>query len=197
LDAPFERSVSIPLGVVVTREAAEHAWQSRRWRPHGVFLDAPAIVDWQRLLSVNGSKCYHAATLPLLLQRSKIAGYTVNLSNGVPSIYVVMRELPHGSRPPAIVDFVTASPFDVEGVGGMPGEIVGRVAMPADLIKFVAAFVENRHDGPMLLRRQTPVPHARAVQPLGQPLGLAPGTPDAAGYERANLPRFLRDGGRH
>ena len=145
LDAPIARTLTIPLGVVVAREAIDNPWQSHIWRPLSVFLGATEIDGWRELQRGPGYEHYHAATLPLELHRKETTGYTVNLTNGVPSIYVVLREKPAGDQPPIEVHLVTASPFDVQAYGATAEEIVGRVAMPDELIELVAAFVETHH----------------------------------------------------
>ena len=137
--------MTIQLGVVVAREAIDHPWQSHIWRPYAVFLGAPDGGGWRELRRGPGYEHYYTGTLPLQLHRREVAGYTVNLSNGVPSLYVVLRENSDVAGPPVDVHLVTASPFDVQAYGATPEEIVGRVAMPEALVDLVAAFIETHH----------------------------------------------------
>ena len=139
---PFGRTIAVPLGVVAARERIDHPWQEFVWRPVAVFLDAGPVVAWRELMRTPTSIHYHVATLPLELHRKECAGYRVNLANGVPSIYVVLREgSENGGEEPVHAHLVTASPFDIEAYGHTPADIVGRVAMPDRLVELVEAFV--------------------------------------------------------
>ena len=168
MDIPPERTLTIPLGVIIAREAIDHPWQSHVWRPVSVFLGAEPIVAWRQLHSGPGTTHYHAATLPLELHRKETEGYALNLSDTVPSVYVVLREQPHADAAPIDVHLITASPFDVQAYGAMPEEIVGRVAMPEPLIELVAAFIAAHHTGEVFRKRQR-VPHTDdEVRQFGQ-----------------------------
>ena len=150
----FARTLTIPLGVVVAREALDHPWQSHVWRPLSVFLGAPAISAWRELQRGPGFEHYHAATLLMELHRNETAGYKINLSNGVPSIYVVLRETPENDNAPLDVHLVTASPFDVQAYGANSGEIIGRVTMPDELVELVTAFIATHHVEDTFRKRQ-------------------------------------------
>ena len=157
MDTPLARTLTISLGVVVAREAIDNPWQSHIWRPLSVFLGAPAIEGWRQLQHGPGYEHFHAATMPLELHRKETAGYSVNLANGVPSVYVVLRETGSSDGPPIDVHLITASPFDVQAYGASSEEIVGRVAMPDELVELVAAFIEAHHvEEPFRKRKRLP-----------------------------------------
>ncbi len=140
------RTLEIPLGVIVAREAIDHPWQDHIWKPVSVFLDAPPVDGWRMLRQEPGREHYHIATMPLELHRKETAGYKVNLSNGVPSVYVVLREgSGDGGDRPIHCHLLTASPFDVEAYGATPDDMVGRVAMPDLLVELVDAFISAHH----------------------------------------------------
>ena len=132
-----------------------------------VFLDAPAKADWRELRRGPGFIHYHAATLPLVLHRKETTGYRVNLANGVPSVYVVLREDPTASDP-VQVHLVSASPFEVQAYGESGMETVERVAMPERLVALVQAFVEAPRRGAVC---QAPAP---AFRRRGEQFGQEP-----------------------
>lgn len=146
---------SIALGVVVAREKIDHPWQEYRWRAVSVFLDAPERAGWRELLRDSGVTQYHAATMFLVLHRKETMSYRVNLANGEPSIYVVLRE---DSDPdaefPVSVHAVTASPFEAQTHGDLAFDSVDRVAMPERLVAMVEAFVGEHPADETFVKRQ-------------------------------------------
>lgn len=145
----------IPLGVVVVREKIDHPWQDYRWRAVSVFLDAPEAANWRILLNEPSMTQYHAATLPLVLHRRETMSYRVNLANGEPSIYVVLREdNDQGSEFPVSVHAVTASPFEAQTHGEFAFDSVDRVAMPERLVALVEAFVAEHPVQDTFVKRQ-------------------------------------------
>lgn len=152
--------ITIPLGVVVAREKIDHPWQEYRWRAVSVFLDAPEKANWRTLTSEVGVSQYHAATLPLVLHRKESMSYRVNLANGEPSIYVVLREdSEHGSERPVSVHSVTASPFEAQAHSDMAFDMVDRVAMPERLLALVEAFIAEHPVEDTFVKRKRQ-PHA-------------------------------------
>lgn len=152
--------ITVPLGVVVAREKIDRPWQEYRWRAVGIFLDAPKKADWREFTRKNAISQFHAATVPLVLQRRESMSYCVNLANGEPSIYVVLREENDPAAPrPVSVHAVTASPFEAQVHSDMAFATVDRLAMPKRLLTMVEAFVEEhnvveqRHDNVHLQQR--------------------------------------------
>lgn len=158
--------ITVPLGVVVARERIDHPWQEYRWRAVSVFLDAPEKADWRELVREAGMTQYHAATVPLVLHRRETMSYHVNLANGEPSIYVVLREEsdPQFGRPVS-VHAVTASPFEAQVHSDMAFDAVDRVGMPERLVSLVAAFVDEHHVEERFVKRQRQ-PHVKEEEHL-------------------------------
>jgi len=157
-------TLSIPVGVVVAREKIAHPWQSYRWRPVSVFLDAPKIEGWRELRRDDRSVLYHAATLNLELFRKETTAYQVNLANGEPTVYVVLREDPDTDDDwPVEVHLVTASPFEAQSHGDVGLDNVEGVAMPAQLVETVHAFIEMHHEEEPFYKRKRQ-PHLRAEE---------------------------------
>lgn len=152
----------IPIGVVVAREHIGHPWQAYRWRPVSVFLDAPIISSWRELRKDGKNILYHAATLNLELHRKETTAYQVNLANGEPSVYVVLREDPDaGGDWPIDVHLVTVSPFEAQSHGDVGFDSVEGVAMPERLVDFVRQFIDLHHQEETFYKRKRQ-PHVRA-----------------------------------
>lgn len=155
----MDHIISVPLGVVVARERVDSPWQEYAWRPLSVFTAAPPITRWRKLQEGAGFEHYHIATLDLELHRKETTGYAVNLVNGEPSIYVVLREGAANGGDEAIhAHLVTASPFDVQAYGHNGDEIIGRVAMPDSVVELVRSFIATHHVEDAFVKRQR-VPH--------------------------------------
>lgn len=157
--------LKIPLGVVVARERIDHPWQEYRWRAVGVFLDAPEKANWRSLVHESGTTHFHAATVQLILHRKETMSYRVNLANGEPSLYVVLREDTDGDAArPISVHAVTASPFEAQAHGDLAFDMVDRVAMPERLVALIEAFIAEHHSEEQFVKRQRQ-PHHPADEP--------------------------------
>ena len=142
--------------------ADSHPWQSHRWRPVSVFLGAPSISEWRELRRDDKSVLYHAATLNLELFRKETTAYRVNLANGEPTVYVVLREDPQSDSDwPLEVHLVTASPFEAQSHGDVGLDNVEGVPMPAQLVDLVHAFIQEHHREERFHKRKRQ-PHMRA-----------------------------------
>jgi Protein of unknown function (DUF3305) len=153
----MERSISMPLGVVVERRELDNPWQRWAWKAAAVLPGAPPVEAWRELVRGERFVRWHAATLPLQLHRAETEAYRVNLAGRSPAIYVVLRKVQPSERTAGndVAPFaVTASPYDAEGY--MEGEDLVEVApMPEGLIAWVQAFVERHHvDQPFVKRKR-------------------------------------------
>jgi hypothetical protein len=140
----MERSLVMPLGVVVERREIANRWQRHVWRATAVFPGAPEVTVWRELRRGDGWIHYHAATLPLELHRKETEAYVQNLI-AEPSIYVVLRpvEAPGGAHD--VQPFrVTASPYEAQDYMDSDDQ-VERVAMPDDVVTWLQAFVDRHH----------------------------------------------------
>lgn len=133
-------ALTIPVGILVARETIDHSWPATRWRVAGLLLDPPPEAHWRKLPGVGR---YHAATLPLSLVAKDVACYQVNLSNGVPSVYVVARDQGRDSGAPLAIRHVSASPFEVRSLAVDGLDSVESVAMPERLLATVAGFIRE------------------------------------------------------
>jgi Protein of unknown function (DUF3305) len=154
---PMERSISMPLGVVVERRELDNPWQRFAWKPVAVIPGAPPITLWRELARGERFVRWHAATLPLELHRTETEAYRVNLAGRSPSTYVVLRRTEPSEQTAGndIRPFlVTASPYEAEGY--LEGDdMVEAVSMPEALIAWVHAFVDRHHvDQPFVKRKR-------------------------------------------
>lgn len=137
-------ALSIPLGVVVAKEKLSNPWQDHRWRPVSVFFDAPEVAEWQEIRRGPGYVHYHAATLILTLHRRETMAYRVNLANGDPTLYVVLRDDAEGTNDrPIDVHLVTASPFEAQSHGDLGFDFVEAIPMPDRLVALLRNFIDE------------------------------------------------------
>jgi Protein of unknown function (DUF3305) len=154
---PMERSISMPLGVVVERRELDNPWQRWAWKAVAVLPGAPPVEAWRELMRDERAVRWHAATLALQLHRAETEAYRVNLAGRSPAIYVVLRKVQPSERTAGneFAPFlVSASPYEAEGY--MEGEdLVEAVPMPQGLLAWVQAFVERHHvDQPFVKRKR-------------------------------------------
>ncbi len=172
----MERTVEVPLGVVVERRAIDNPWQRWRWRPVSVIPGGPPIEEARVLLRGEGWTHVHAATLPLRLHRRETEAYRVNLSNRPPRVWVVLRareeedaESERAYRPL----LVTASPYEAQDYLDSAEDIVEPVRMPDEIIAWMQAFVDRHHvDEPFRKRKRD------RVDPRTPGPGRGPGAAD-------------------
>ena len=141
----MERSVSLPLGVVVERRKGTSRWQDWVWRPVAVLPGAPPVEPGGReLVHGEGWTRYLAGTMPLELHRTETEAYKANLAGRTPSIYVGLRRR-LGADDAYDPFLVTASPYEALCYE-VPGDaIVEPVPMPEALIAWVQDFVDRHH----------------------------------------------------
>lgn len=139
--------VSIPLGVVVARTNVQDGWSMDRWRAVSVLLDPPQFDGWREMPSKPGLTQCHAGNLLLRIDRCRSVEYRINLTNGEPSVYVVLRDAtPRGAAVPVEVRLVSASPFEVQPYRDSGIEMVDRVAMPPRLVNLVRSMLDATGD---------------------------------------------------
>lgn len=136
--------LTIPIGVIVACETVAHPWKDQVWRPVAVVLDAEPGLVWRELHRSDGIVQYLAPVTSFTLRPRDAVGYRINLANGEPVIYVVLRDAPPcGASWPVEVCLVTASPLEVQDLGDAGEDTVYRVAMPDALVARVRAFVDG------------------------------------------------------
>ncbi len=142
--AKVERSISMPLGVVIERREIGNPWQKYGWRPVAVIPGAPVVEEWREILKGDGWIHYHAATLPLTLHRKETEAYLTNLAANPPRIYVVLRPDEGADETSAYRPFlVTASPYEAQDYFDTGADIVEGIPMEEGLIAWVQGFTDR------------------------------------------------------
>jgi hypothetical protein len=144
----MSRTLTVPIGVVVARESVEHCWPDSRWRAVDLLLDPPTEPDWLASRATPQFARHHAATLPLRLHAKDVTSYRVNLSNGVPSVYIVMGDQGVHAGSPFNVRCISASSFEVQGLARTGFDVIERLAMPEALVRIVSRFIDEATSAP-------------------------------------------------
>ena len=153
--AKIERSTSIPVGIVLAREAIDHPWQDHRWRPLDVLVGAPELERGAILKSEDGFTHYFAGQFEIELHRKETSAYVVNLENEPPSVYVVICEVEDDEEPlPFEVRLVTMSPFEAQDFLDTGEDIVEAIPMIDPLIAWLERFVNEHHEEEKFIKRQ-------------------------------------------
>ena len=145
--------IEMPLGVVARKTPGVTRWARWSWRAVAV-LPGAGPADWAELRREGEAVEYHAATLPLTLWAADAEAYRINLADGVPSIYLVLRETDQDDRPLDAV-LVTASPYEGQDYADTADDIVEKIPMTPGLVAWVRDFtLQHHHAEPFVKRRR-------------------------------------------
>ncbi len=144
--------VEMPLGVVVRKTPGVTRWASWNWTAVAV-LPGAAPANWVKLRQEGEAAEFHASTLPLTLWAADTEAYLANLSDVVPSIYVVMRNDGDDCHPLEVA-LVTASPYEGQDYADNGDDIVEKVPMPEGLIAWVRDFTLAHHEHEEFIKRR-------------------------------------------
>ena len=158
-----QKSVSMPLGVVIRRTPAVTRWAKWTWTAVGVLPGAPRR-DWHELRREGDAVEFHAATVELELWRTETEAYLSELSTRVPSVYVVLREAGPEAEHEVEVLLVTASPYEAQDYADSGEEIVEQVAMPEGLKAWISQFIRTHHEEEVFVKRRRDKSRVDAVQ---------------------------------
>lgn len=163
-----EKTISMPVGVVVRRSPGVTRWAKWSWRAVAV-LPGAGPADWVEMRRDGETVEYHAGTLRMDLHRTDTEAYLVALSNEPATVYVIMRETedPDAAREMELVG-VTASPFEAQDHSDNGEEIVEPVPMPPGLIAWIREFVERHHvEDPFVKRKRRNWKEAKQEDGIG------------------------------
>jgi hypothetical protein len=141
----------MPLGIVIRKTPGVTRWAVWSWKAVAV-LPGAGPADWVEMRRQDEAVEYHAATLPLTLWAAETEAYLANLTDTIPSIYVVLRE--DTGEAPFDVVLVTASTYEAQDYADSSEEIVEKVAMPDGLIAWVRDFVQEHHEHEDFIKRR-------------------------------------------
>lgn len=149
-----ERSISMPVGVVIRRTPGVTRWARHAWKAVAV-LPGAAPADWTELRRDGEAVEYHAGTLDVVLYRTDTEAYRVSLSTEPPTIYVILRPSEDPASPHDLdLVAVTVSAFEAQDHTDNGEDIVEPVPMPEGLAAWVRTFVERHHVDDVFVKRR-------------------------------------------
>lgn len=151
MEIATEKSIFLPLGIVIRRMPGVTRWASHVWKAVAV-LPGAGPSTWKELRRDGDAIEYHASTEPLTLYRTDTEAYLHGLSAKIPAIYVVMR--PSDNDHPLDIVLVTASPYEAQDYADTGEELVEKVPMPEGLVAWVRDFVERHHEDEVFVKRR-------------------------------------------
>ncbi|MDU8942055.1 DUF3305 domain-containing protein [Ovoidimarina sediminis] len=152
-DRAPERSVSLPVGVVVRRAPGVTRWAKWSWRATAV-LPGAASADWVELRREGDAVEYHAATADLTLHRSETEAYIPALANTPPLCWVIMRADRDGGNDRPELLLVTVSAYEAQDYADNGEDIVEAIPMPDGLAAWVDDFVKRHHVDEEFVKRK-------------------------------------------
>ena len=146
---------TIPLAIVMQRRALNNRWQSEAWEPLGIVANHAGAGEPTLLVEEGGNAQWLHPGFELKLFRDETEGYYLNVSSNEPRIFVMWRlEEAQGVDEFGVPKFVTVS-YNEAGRLMDGGEQVDTVAMPAEIMAWVGAYVEE-HYRPEQKKRRRP-----------------------------------------
>ncbi len=144
--------IEMPVGVIVRKTPGVTKWARWNWRAVAV-LPGAGPADWLELRREGDAVEYHAATLTLTLWADETEAYMVNLSDGQPSLYLVLRNELKGETP-LNVALITASPYEGQDYADTGEEIVEKIPMTEGLVAWVRDFTLQHHRDEVFVKRR-------------------------------------------
>jgi hypothetical protein len=133
---------SCPLAVIMERTELKNRWATEQWEVIGVVRDPDAANGAPRVI-VRNDRCtqtlYPGYTLQLT--RDEAEGYYLNLTSPEPKVFVLWRWIDDAAQPQRI----TVS-YGEGARWADSGEQVDGVAIPPELLAWIAAFVEKHYE---------------------------------------------------
>ena len=148
----MEKSISMPVGVIVRKTPGITRWAKWAWRITDVIPNA-GPARWRELRREGEAVEYHAGTATLELHRTDTEAYLVALSNNPPSVYAILRKSESPDRE-YDVHAVTASAYEAQDYGDAAEDMVEQVPMPQSLINWVWDFVDKHHTDEEFVKRR-------------------------------------------
>ena len=139
------RSISMPVGVVVSCVPGVTRWAKEIWKPTALLPGAP-VANWVELRREGGAVEYHAATVDLALYRTETEAYRVSLSMNPPSAFVIMDEDTTGEAPGGwMVSEVTLSAYEAQDALDSGFSLVEAVPLPSLIGSWATEFVKQHY----------------------------------------------------
>jgi hypothetical protein len=131
-----------PLAVIVERTKLDNRWASEQWEVIGVLRDPDAAAIGPRVIvqSERRTQTLHPG-YRLELKRDEAEGYYLNLTSPEPKVFVLWRWVDEVAQPQRMtVSYGEGTRW------ADSGEQVDGVAIPPELLPWIAAFVEKHYE---------------------------------------------------
>ena len=136
----MEKTLAIPLGVVLRRSPGVTRWAKWAWKAVAVVPGARE-AGWTVLREENGVTEYLARVVTLELHATEVESYRTSLMMRPPSVFVVLDK--HAPTAQGIDVHVVTASADIAGDYTDSAEVeVEPVAMPAGLVGTIRDFCE-------------------------------------------------------
>ena len=133
---------SCAVAVIMERTALQNRWATESWEAKGVVRDAQAPGSAPRVIVQNAQRTQTLYPgLTLTLTRDEAEGYYLNLTSPEPKVFVLWRWIDETAQPQR----VTVS-YGEGTRWADSGEQVDGVAIPADLLPWIAEFIEAHYE---------------------------------------------------
>lgn len=146
-----ERSVTMPVGVVLRRSPGVTRWARDAWQAVAV-LPGAGPGNWTELRREGETVEFHAATVPMTLYRTDTEAYLVSLNGTPPVVFAILRKAADADRPEVVS--VTASAYEAQDHTDNGEDIVEPVPMPPGLEAWIGDFVERHHSQEDFVKRK-------------------------------------------
>ena len=133
---------SYPLAVIVERTKLDNRWASEQSEVIGVLRDPDAAANGPRVIvqSERRTQTLHPG-YRLELKRDEAEGYYLNLTSPEPKVFVLWRWVDEAALPQRMtVSYGEGTRW------ADSGEQVDGVAIPPELLPWIAAFVEKHYE---------------------------------------------------
>jgi hypothetical protein len=129
------------VAVIMERLKLNNRWATEKWEAKGVVLDAPQQGSQERVI-VNGETVTQVLfpAMKLRLERAEAEGYYLNITSPQPKVFVLWRMRDEVARP----ELLTVS-YNEGTRWADSGENVDGVALPADLLPWMAEFAAEHY----------------------------------------------------
>lgn len=153
----MERTLCIPLGIIVERVSADGGWRTHEWRAASVLLGTAQLEAGSLLWREGDVSAHFAGIETLYLHASDVGSYKENLQQAVPSLYVVFAGAKGGEDDPPRLHLLTIAADEAESYADAEPELVAALPMPEPLLHLVQAYVAEHDVGEEAPVRRRPV----------------------------------------
>lgn len=135
------RTCPYSVAVIMERVRLVNRWATEKWEAKGIVLDVPQEGSGERVI-VDGETVTQVLfpAMKLRLERAEAEGYYLNITSPQPKVFVLWRMRDEVARP----ELLTVS-YNEGTRWADSGENVDGVALPADLLPWMAEFAAEHY----------------------------------------------------